>query len=329
MEVLELLRNLVEIPSPSGKEGKIVEYLVNLLEEIGYSPILLEKEGIKDIILNPSADVWIVTHLDTVPIKRKFEFDGTYAYGTGVCDTKGSITAILLALEEIDGLKFGVALLSDEEEGGRGSRIFVEEFGRARAIVMEPTSLRIANVHYGSLEILAKFRGVPAHGAMVEYGRNAIDLAIDSILRIRECMGNVKFLVQEMKGGGEEYVVPDECTVRMDFVFPPEVSLLEVKSKVIGILGDAEVNILEESEGFVSGEIASLLEDAVRTAGLKVEHAEMHSWTDAVNLKNAGWDVVVFGPGELQFCHTEMERIDPKEIVKAKDVLVALNNLIT
>ncbi len=328
MEVLELLRDLVEIPSPSGKEGKLVEYLINLLEEVGYSPILLEKEGIKDIIVNPS-DIWIVTHLDTVPVKRKFEFDGTYAYGTGVCDTKGSITAILLALEEIDELKFGVALLSDEEEGGMGSRIFVEEFGRAKAIVMEPTSLRIANVHYGSLEILAKFKGIPAHGAMVEYGKNAIDLAINSIFRVRENLKGVKFLVQEIRGGGEEYVVPEECTVRMDFVFPPETTLSEVKSKVLGILKDAEVEILEESEGFVSGEIASLLEDAVRTAGLKVEHAEMHSWTDAVNLKNAGWDVVVFGPGELQFCHTEMERIDPKEIFKAKDVLVSLNDLIT
>ena len=54
----------------------------------------------------------------------------------------------------------------------------------------------------------------------------------------------------------------------------------------------------------------------------------MRSWTDAINFREAGWDVVVFGPGELHLCHTERERIKIDDILKAKDVLVALNEII-
>ncbi len=328
MDVIETLKKLVEIPSPSGKEDRLVEYLMATLED--YDPMVLEEDGIKDLVVNPSADVWVVTHLDTIPPKSGFDFDGTYAYGTGVCDTKGSITAILLALEEVDELRLGIALLSDEEENGRGSKLFVKTFEPKKAVVMEPTSLRIANVHYGSLEIIAEFRGVSAHGSTPEFGVNAIELALDAILRLRKAVKRpVKFLIQEIRGGGEEYAVPETCTLRVDFVFPPNVSPLDVKTKVCEVFGEAEIETVEEDEGFVSGEITLLLERALRAAGLRVEYGEMPSWTDAINLRMAGWDVVVFGPGELQYCHTKNERIAVEEIIKAKEVLVALNEILS
>ena len=327
MDVLELLKNLVEIRSPSGKEDRLIAYLTDVFESLGYEPHILEGKGVKDIVLNPKAEVWVITHLDTVPIKREFEFDGKYAYGTGVCDTKGSIAAILLALEEIEELNFGIALLSDEEEGGRGSEIFVEAFEPKMAIVMEPTSLKIAKVHYGSLEVMLKFKGEPAHGSTPEFGRNAIDLAIDAIVKLRGVIRSpVKFLVQQIEGGWEEYAVPESCKVRLDFVFPPEVEPEDIE----GILSDLGgcYEVIEKSRGFVSGNVVELLEDAIRMAGMDIAYGIMPSWTDAINLRSAGWDVVVFGPGELQYCHTPKERIDPNEILKAKDVLKALNSIL-
>lgn len=328
MNVLELLRNLVEIPSPSGKEDRLISYLMEVLEEMGYKPHILEGKGIKDIVLNPKAEMWVVTHLDTVPVKRKFEFDGKYAYGTGVCDTKGSIVAILLALKEIEELNFGIALLSDEEEGGRGSELFVEEFEPNMAIVMEPTSLKIANVHYGSLEVKLEFEGESAHGSTPEFGKNAIDSAIDAILRLRDLVRSpVKFLVQKIEGGWEEYAVPERCKMRLDFVFPPEVEPEDIEKMVLGLGGCCEV--IEKSGGFVSGKVVELLEEAMRTAGMDVAYGVMPSWTDAINLRSAGWDVVVFGPGELHYCHTPKERIDPNEILKAKEVLKALNSILS
>ncbi len=318
--MLELLRELVEIPSPSGREDRLIEFITDRYN--GFE--IVEGYGVRDLIMNPDADLWVITHLDTVPVKRRFEFDGVYAYGTGVCDTKGSITAILSAIETINKPKFGVALLSDEEEGGRGSKLFVERFEPARAIVMEPTLLKIANVHYGCLEVLAKFRGVSAHGATPEFGVNAIELAVQAIIRLKE-MG-LKFLVQKIVGGWDKYAVPDECEVRMDFTFPPDVDPDELEVRIRGILG--EFDVLEKDRGFESGDVADLLKSAVEMSGMTPEFGHMPSWTDAINLRKAGWDVVVFGPGELHLCHTEKERIALREIELARDVLVSLNELL-
>jgi len=319
MSALSTLKDLVEIQSESGSEDRIVEYIVERLKDL--NPSILERDKVKNILINQDSDLWIVTHIDTIPVKRNFEFDGVYAYGTGCCDAKASVTAIILALEEVEP-KFGVALLSDEEEGGRGSKIVAEEFKSRKAIVMEPTNLRIANRNYGSLEIDVEVFGESAHGACK--GVNAIEKAIDLISSLR----GYDVLIQRIEGGGFDYVVPDRCLFKLDFFIPPEVDFESFKVEVLRKLEGTKFSIVESSRGFLSGEIRFILERAIEKAGLNVEYTEMRSWTDAINLREFGWDVVVFGPGELCPCHTERERIKIEEILKAKDVLVALNEII-
>jgi len=329
MDVLKVLEELVNIRSPSGREDEIVKYVHRAFSEMGYEPEILEGYGVKNVILRGKSDLWVVTHLDTVPFKRGFSYDGRYAYGTGVCDTKASIAAIMLALSELDRLKLNVALLSDEEEGGRGSRAFVKSVPPSKAVVMEPTSLKIANVHYGSLEVLVKARGVSSHGSMPEMGVNAIEVMIDAIRRLKNSLNpSVKMLVQEIRGGGDEYVVPDLCVARIDFVFPPEVKMRDLMDMVGEIISECELEIIEGDDGFVSGDVCKILESAVRAAGYEPLFCEMPSWTDAINLFKSGWDVVVFGPGDLSLCHTENERISVNEIIKAKNVLTRLNDII-
>ncbi len=323
MDPLKLLKELVEIESESGKEEEILSYLIDVLYE--FEPTIFEKYNTKNILINQNSDFWIVTHVDTIPVKRKFEFDGFYVYGTGCCDAKASITAIILALNEIEELKFGVALLSDEEEGGLGSKAVVEEFKGRKAIIMEPTELRIAKRHYGCLEIDVEFSGLSAHGAYPDRGVNAIEKAMKFV---EELKGKGLCLIQRIEGGSYEYVVPNKCSMRLDFVIPPEVDVNAFERHILEILRGENCRTIEKAQGFVSGNVVDVLEIALDKVGLPVRYGEMRSWTDAINFKEAGWDVVVFGPGELHLCHTERERIKIDEIIKAKDVLVALNDVI-
>jgi acetylornithine deacetylase/succinyl-diaminopimelate desuccinylase-like protein len=271
--------------------------------------------------------------MDTVSIKRRFDFDGDFAYGTGCCDAKSNIVSILLALEEIDDLNFGVAILSDEEENGLGSKGVVEEFSPRKALVMEPTDLKIAKVHYGSLEIIVDVKGLSAHGSTPNMGVNAIEIALDLINDIKGL--GYDFSVQEIVGGSTEYVIADRCKFRLDFPIPPHLDVERVESDVKRLIEllesktmesvSCDLIVTEKSNGFVSGDVCEVVEKAIEMAGLKSEHCVMPSWTDAINLNSAGWDVVVFGPGELHLCHTDRERVRVKDILRAKDVLVALN----
>lgn len=323
MNALKLLKELVDIESESGEEDELISYLIEVLYE--FEPAIFEKYNTKNILINQDADLWVVTHLDTVPIKRKFEFDGTYAYGTGCCDAKASIASIILALNEIEELNFGVALLSDEEKGGLGSKAVVEEFRRRRAVVMEPTELKIAKRHYGCLEIDVEFLGESTHGAYPDRGLNAIEKAMKIVESLKK---DVLCLIQRIEGGSYEYTVPDRCSVRLDFLIPPEIDVNVFEKNISEKLKGENFTIVEKAQGFVSGGVTVLLEKAFDRAGFPVIYGEMRSWTDAINFKEAGWDVVVFGPGELHLCHTERERIKIEDILKAKDIVIALNEVI-
>ncbi len=318
-KAVELLKKLVEIPSPSGKEDELMEFIVNYLENIGFSP---EIDSVKNIILDLGADLWVTAHMDTVKGLLSFSFDGEFCYGTGVADDKASIASILLALELTDGKPFNCAFFVDEEETGLGSQYFAEKRDAGRAIVMEPTELKICSEHWGVVEFSVTVEGKPAHAATPWAGINAVEKTlslIDQLKEIGKKYGAVFNLLQIKSLPEDVYVVPHICYLKAECLLPDKSSILFELLDVLEKYGKAE--ILEVSDVFISGEVAKILENAIFSAGLKVERSYMPSWTDAVNLHNAGWDTVVFGPGKLELCHTPHERVSIQEVVKAAEVL--------
>ena len=326
MNTLSILKQLVQIESPSGKEEKLARYVTAYLKNLGYDAFMDEL----NVLLSPEKEFIVATHLDTVKVLAPFSFDGEYAYGTGVADAKASITAILLALERMDSLNFGVALFYDEEEGGKGSEGFSKKYKPKKAVVMEPTNLTIASRHYGGLEIRIKVEGVAAHGANPEKGENAIEKCIEIINELKK-IEEATLSVQFMHGGHEDhYAIPESCEARVEFLFKPQIKTEKVLEKVREVCyGKAELIVKEFHDGFLSRETAKILQEAMRKAGLKAKFSEMPSWSDAVNLHHlAGCDAVSFGPGELHLCHTDRERVRLKDIELAAEVLIKLNSLL-
>jgi acetylornithine deacetylase len=314
---VELMERLCKIPSPPGREAELIEFIAGYLAKLGYDSITDE-----NLVLNPSK-LYVTTHLDSIGEPR-FRFDGRFFYGNSVCDAKASITAILLALSMIEpeNLSFGVALLSDEESGGTGSKKFVEIYKPKMVVVMEPTSLGIANVHYGNLEVEVTTRATSFHGSMHEK-ENAIELCLKAIEEIKT-LSPIKPAILSIHGGGDEYVTPDSCKAVLDFLIPPPHKTSQIVEKLEAI--NAEFRVLEQCEPFESIEVHSILARAFREAGLEARFCEMRTWTDGANLK-ATADVVVWGPGDITFCHTQAERVELEEILKASRVLMSLNKL--
>lgn len=327
MNTLQLLKALAKIESPSGKEGNLAEFVLNHLSELGYDAFI---ESLNVLVL-PEKEFIVATHLDTFKVLSSFRFDGEYAYGTGVCDAKASIAAILLALEKINKPNFGIVLFYDEENEGRGSKEFCAKYNPKMAVIMEPTYLRIANVQYGGLEARIKVKGLAAHGATQEKGENAIEKGIEIINKLME-IRDVNVSVQYIRGGNMEYyVIPEEVEMRIEFTFRPNVRAENILRKVREVCSNfrSELMVKEMHDGFVSGSVTKLLENALRKSKLEIRFFEMPSWTDAVNLHHyARCDAVIFGPGELHLCHTKNERIKIEDIDSAAEVLVALNDLI-
>jgi acetylornithine deacetylase/succinyl-diaminopimelate desuccinylase-like protein len=323
-KVAELLRELVDIASPPGKEDKLAGHIEEKFEKLGY-----EAERFQgNLLLNPEADFWVATHLDALTVSSEFRISQGYASGPGVCDANAGIAAMLLALERIAELKLGFALFVEEETTGRGSALIAEHYSPRRCVVLEPTSLRIAKEQYGGIELTFSVTGKAAHAAVPERGVNAVERAFALLKELRKLPANVNIL--KIEGGSDIYAIPESCTMVVDIIFPPGVSLAEVHSAALR-LGKAygSVEVVEKEEAFnLDGEAAKLLEEALKRVKIEPQTSAMPSWCDASNLKKAGWDVVVFGPGELAPCHTQRERVSLREVLLTSRVIEELNALV-
>lgn len=307
-----LLRKLMEIQSPSGKEEKMKEFVRKFLEEHGYE--VFERDSF--LLINRKSDFLVATHLDTVPVRADFRLERDLAYGTGIADAKASLASMLEVAEK--GVSYAMAFFCEEEETGKGSREFLDYWNGKYAVVMEPTNLKIASKHLGCIEADLIFKGYPCHASMPEHGVNAIDKAIYAYLQLSR---KFKVSILRIEGGSYEYVIPDHCKVRFDFLLEPnELSLAMEELRKI----DAETTIIEASDGFYSGKVAEILARAIRNSGIEPEFTVMPSWTDACNLAKK-FDVVVWGPGDLRDCHTAREKVALREIEIAKEVLWNLN----
>ncbi len=318
-KILELLKTLVEIESLSKKEGEIRAFVREYLKNLGYELY----EGEHFLATKGQRELIVATHLDTVSIRRPFSWNGDYAYGTGVCDAKGSVAAMLLSAEE--GLDYTLAFFCDEEEDGLGSKEFVSQIDNGKyAIVMEPTDLKIASRHYGNFELYVEIFGKEAHGAYPEEGLNAIHLFFQLYQKLLE--RGFKINPLRIEAGDDLYVIPAKCKAKIEIFLHPEEKLEEYLKNLEFLKEYGKIELDHLYEGYVSKEINYLLEEALRQSGLPVRYTEMKSWTDALNLKER-FDVVVWGPGDLTKCHTEEEYIKIKDIELAAKTLSNLNRV--
>src|SRR5215510_3747537 len=106
MNVFELTRELIDIPSVTGEEPAVGQYLSDYLERLGYR---VEKQEIGsgrfNVLATTESSPRIVfsTHMDTVPPFIAASEDDEFIYGRGSCDAKGIIAAQIFAAEQLRG----------------------------------------------------------------------------------------------------------------------------------------------------------------------------------------------------------------------------------
>ena len=102
---VELAKKLASIPSESGSEGAVGEYIFEYLKELGLPAEKLEVgEGRFNVFVAGGSEVLFINHIDTVPVGEGWSADpygeikDWKLYGRGSCDNKGSGACLLAAL---------------------------------------------------------------------------------------------------------------------------------------------------------------------------------------------------------------------------------------
>jgi acetylornithine deacetylase/succinyl-diaminopimelate desuccinylase family protein len=363
--VERLLADLVAIPSmnPMGRdrrgpeyaEGAIASLVADHLRGSGVDTEVTEvSPGRPNVVgridVGARQTVLLEAHLDTVHADAmeippfSAEIRNGRLYGRGACDTKGSLAAFLHVVCEVARRRSGgpcnliFAAVADEEYGFTGARKLAEELRADFGIVGEPTRLRVVRAHKGVLRWRIATRGISAHSAYPERGKNAIYEMARVVSRLEEyaatlqqrephpLLGFPTLSVGVIEGGEAVNVVPARCRIEIDRRMLPgeteESALEEVRHALAGAgewehphLSVPGMEVPENDAGLrrLAGAIASA------TGTVVVETAPYA--TDAGIYGQCGVRAVVFGPGDIADAHTSRESIDLAEVVQATNIL--------
>ncbi|WP_449537971.1 M20 family metallopeptidase [Ferdinandcohnia sp. Marseille-Q9671] len=243
-EMVEVLRGLVEIESPS-HEKEMVDEVGKLVQElykkyVGGTVEVIKNEERGDHLRCEFGEgddqILILAHMDTVWPKGTldelpFRIEGDKLYGPGSFDMKGGIVQGLFAQHALQTLnvplKSKVVMLftSDEEIGSESSRSLIEEEAKKSkyVLVLESASstkgkLKTSRKGVGMFTI--KVKGKAAHsGIEPEKGISAIEELARQTLYLHELTDYEKgttLNVGVIKGGSASNVVAAEAEAEVD-----------------------------------------------------------------------------------------------------------------
>lgn len=349
-----LLRRMVDIYSPSGKEEEILDFLYGYLRRQKL-PVVRQPvdESRHNLVVAPQGvDVRLalIGHVDTVPAfdldHYGYEEHGDQIRGLGAADMKGGCAALVeafLGLWEKRGtaLPVALALVVGEEEEGDGARRLVKDYRFPWAIVGEPTDLKPCLGHYGYLEIQLSTRGKRMHASLANQGRNAVEAMLRLLLTVTrffeerhpEFVYNVRDLVSSRAG----FAVPDRCEAWLDVHLPPSAPIGEVTLELDELVArersadsslDASLRFAMIHGGYEIPEKGAVME-ALRTVyerhGLAIGDLQaFRSHSDANELWAAGVKPLLLGPGQLEKAHAPDESVSFREVCLAADIYTGL-----
>jgi len=194
MDVIELLKQLVDIPSVTGSERSIADFIAGCFRREGLEVLDQPVEGTRRNVLallgrGAGPRVVFCTHLDTVPPFIGATEDETFIHGRGAGDAKGSLAAMMACAGEMkeDGLAgAGFLFVVGEEVDSAGARKANElDLSPDFTVVGEPTENRLGFGHRGLLVARFSAAGRTAHSGYPHLGDSAIDKLLEALARLK------------------------------------------------------------------------------------------------------------------------------------------------
>lgn len=352
MEDIQLLQNLIQIPSLSGHENKLATFIMNYCQnnkldfqtqDGNISVHIKGKDKTKAIIFN--------AHMDTVSAgdKSKWKYppygknagktiDGKI-YGLGASDDKAAIASMLLLAKSTNNppCDLWFTFVCNEETDGSGTENFLQWFKKSKykqvaAIIGEPTNLKNLEIgHRGNAFIKLTSNGVTGHGAK-KYSKNelAIEKMLKAISKLQKDFSTWKRKYNHKILGKpslnitglhttEEFAnkLPDKCWATLDIRTTPS-----LHSKLDSLLKDSIGEVVEISrmKGDAFPGLTKINSPMVKASKKVLPNISLSislGSTDFSKFIQAGIDTIVLGPGNKNAIHRENEYVYINNINKA------------
>lgn len=320
---LELTRQLVAIPSPTGEEGAVVDHLTTVLEHLGYAVTRQTVTPGRDNIyaFREPPEVVFSTHLDCVPPYLALSEDDEFIHGRGSCDAKGLAAAMVAAAERLAAegeRRIGLLFVVGEEYGSDGARTAAALTPKGRFLINgEPTSNRLTIGQKGALGVQLRAVGRAAHSAYPDEGISAIERLLAVIERIRalplpldELLGPSTLNIGTISGGVAPNVIPPAAEAKL---------LIRTVRPTAALQGAI-------SACMQPGVTVEFVAEIPAYKGRAPDGWESTVVSFASDLPfHTGWgELFQMGPGTIRVAHTSRERIAKRELMEGVDRYVRL-----
>ncbi|MGW1342397.1 succinyl-diaminopimelate desuccinylase [Kribbella sp. NPDC002412] len=338
----DLCEALVNLQSVSGAEEKLADKIEKALS--AYPHLKVFRHGntvVARTDIGRDERIVIAGHIDTVPLNDNLparRADGLI-HGLGACDMKGGlavglrlaatlpepnrdVTYVFYDCEEVEAERNGLFKLT---------RSNPELLEGVFAVVMEPSNAVVEAGCQGTMRVEISTRGERAHSARSWMGSNAIHAAGEILARLaayeprrvpidgleyREGLNAVG-----IRGGVAGNVVPDLCTVEINYRFAPDRSEAEAEAHLREVFEGFDLVVTDSAPGGLPG-----LERPAAAAFLEVVGGEPQpkfGWTDVARFSLLGVPAVNYGPGDPLYAHKQDEFVPEADIEQCEQRLRA------
>ena len=339
---IELLKNTLDIYTPSRSESQLANYLKNICMDLGFEQANIDSVG-NMVAVRGNCDpvILLCGHMDTVPGIVPVRHEGDYMYGRGASDAKAPLVSMLLAAADIPKQAGTIvfAAVVDEEGNATGIKNLVKDTSLKPhyAIFGEPSGIENITISYkGRLEIrLMCDVDNSAHASAPWLALNAIDEAYEVWTILKKAFiekdskgtpnkaDQVSYSLTEINGGTSHNVTPQKCRMTIDIripnkktcdsvlaVFDEHISELQnnlngvrIRYRVEDKTEPFEANI---SSPLVRALVLSVLDHRKKRPLLlrKTGTGDMNILGNVLNIP-----VVTYGPGDPHSSHTIDERV--------------------
>ena len=334
----DLTRAVVDVVSVSGQERELADLVEAVLRAQPH--LLVDRDG--DAVVaraaGPGERVLLAGHLDTVPVAGNLPsaLDEGRIRGCGTTDMKAAL-AVMLRLATIPASRYArTFVFYDQEEVayarnglGRLAASHADWLAADFAMLLEPTACRVEAGCQGTMRVEVTVPGRRAHSARSWLGDNAVHRVAPLLTRLaayepREvtlegCTYREGLNAVRVEGGVAGNVIPDVCTVTVNFRYAPDRSEQEALAHVREVVAPYEPVVTDSAPPAPPGLAGPLAARFVAT----VDSAPVakYGWTDVARFAQLGVPALNYGPGDPDLAHTREEYVEIARIEECEDVL--------
>ncbi len=338
---VNLLRELIAIPSLSGQEAELAVFIENTVRRWGLevvrspSAVRVEVRG-----WDSGPTLALVSHLDVVPPGAGWTRDpftpsieGTRLYGRGSSDAKASVAAMLYAVKDImdsggmDAGRLLVILGFQEETKNTTMGAAVEEAGEIDAAVIgEPTGLDLAIAQRGLMMVDLVAAGDQRHAAYASLDdgfTNAVQLLARDLIQLNSMfegrthplLGRATATATMLEAGISRNVTPAVARAVLDIRSTPDWTHEELAEELRSRLTS---DVIVTSRRLVPCETPDNSRLLATARRIRPEARQFGSPTCSDWVFFRECDTIKCGPGTSRRSHTPDEYVDIPEVTAAR-----------